>query len=826
MLNEISCSSSSLLVKYALTKGVAKSALFSGIEQYEAVLQNPLEWVDFETWDRLAANFCAARSDTQDALFQAGYEIPLRLVSTFQQFFFRVAPIHLIKQKIKQHFEHSINKNLVAEIEVVGEGAIELTIRPKARERYSERICDFNRGFAYALLIAKGYRNCRIKETCCAARSAAPACVYLGTWDPRPGIMQHLYNFFSFSFRDQRAIISHMEENQAKLRSQHEEILSMRDFYSHIMASMTESVLWLGRNGIIEFANRAFHALSGLPEDKLVGAYFMDLLAADTRARETFVRLHEECLTHPLKPAVAELSIKTRHGGHRIGIVSMIWVKSDHRAPGFLVTVRDVTEEKKIERELFLAQDRYRALYENSPAIIVGLGTDGRIIYVNPSMAEQTGYTSEELTGMHFSQLVAPNAEADVEGVFQELLHQPARLQELHFKTKAGEWKSIAFNTYQIFDDQKNLAGLAGIGIDVTETKRLNEQIIKTQRMELLGQMAGGLAHDFNNILTSITGYAVLIRRRSAEQKIREYADIVVQAGGRASELLKSLLAFSRGDVAKREEFDAVAIVREVRDMMRGVVPKNIKVLDRVPDDHCMLIGDPGKINQCVMNLCMNAKDAIGAKDGVITIRVSKPPQKEGFLWIQVEDNGTGIPPDIISRIFDPFFSTKAKKEGTGLGLSVVYGIVKAHKGDVYVDSRPGEGATFTLELPLSSRNQSARKKTVMVLDDDGLLRNYCTEILRDAGYDAEAFETMAEAAEWLTEHREETVFIVSDVVMPDMDVARFVDTVARLKPGLKIIWMSGHTTAEVQTVIREFPFLQKPFQPAALIEMVRTLGA
>jgi two-component system, cell cycle sensor histidine kinase and response regulator CckA len=466
-------------------------------------------------------------------------------------------------------------------------------------------------------------------------------------------------------------------------------------------------------------------------------------------------------------------------------------------------------------------------LYENSPALIIGLDVNGKFVYANPAAVEQTGFSEEELKSMNFKQLVAPEANNITEGIINNLLSQPSRLQEVHFKTKAGEWKSITLTTYQIFDADGTLAGVAGVGVDITETKRLNEQLIRTQRMELLGQMAGGMAHDFKNMLASINGYCTLIAQKSKEPKIIQYVGTMEQASIRASDLLKNLLAFSRGNVSEVQKFDINEIANEIAALMKGIAAKAITIETVLPDSPMYILGDSGQIHQCVLNLCMNASDAMGDKKGSIIITVKQAEEKDNHVWIQVEDTGAGISPDIIEKIFDPFFTTKKKTGGTGLGLSVVYGIIKAHKGTVLVDSRPGEGTTFTIELPGFVENElksSDGRKTIMVIDDDDVPRTYCMEILRRSGYKAIDFSNVKEAEEWLRHNADELWFAISDVIMPDMDINKFLETCQKIKEDFTCVWMSGYITPEIEKLAHNGIFLKKPFTPIDLLETIKSL--
>ncbi len=700
MDKQVSCYSSALVYNHAKNLGLTEKQLLLEIESFKETLINPYEWTSSDIWVKLARNIENGFPGRPNPLFDIGSEIIKQQMSSFQLLFLKTAPPSLILKKTKQHFENSIHKGIKVDLFLKQQGEGYISFKPENRETYSTQICDFNRGCTYGVLTLKGYRNVRIQEIQCAARGSSEACTYKFTWDPAPSIIDSIKNFLFFRFRDHHTIIKHMEESHYALQQQYQSILSIRDFYSHIMQNMQEAIIWLTENGHIEFANASFCNLTGHIPSEVEGRKFINFLADDQSKAifEQTASLHQR---YPMRQKIIELAFSRLGGETRIGQATVLWVTSDHREPGFIISIRDITESKNMERKLKLAENRYRAMYENSPALIVGLDLSGNVLYANPAMIEQTGYSEEELRSMHFSTLIAPNANFDTNRLLEGLIKQPTRLQEVRFKTKSGDWKTIAFNSYHIFDDY-GVGGIAGIGIDITETKRLNEHLIKTQRMDLLGQMAGGLAHDFNNIMTAINGYAYMISQWSSEEKIRKDASTIVNAADRASVLVRKLLSFSRGDSVELKEFDLCELMKEAGALIRGTTPSNVKVLYDIPETPVYIIGDPTKIHQCILNLGVNSRDAIGRKSNCsITLSLKTSPKDKNRIWIQIDDTGTGIPPDIIDRIFDPFFSTKEKKEGTGLGLSVVYGIIKSHEGDILIDSRPGEGTTFTLDLPL-----------------------------------------------------------------------------------------------------------------------------
>ncbi|MFW6221475.1 MAG: PAS domain-containing sensor histidine kinase [Fibrobacterota bacterium] len=715
MKKEIACVSLALIYEDARSHGVTDGQIFKGIDRHRDICLNPYEWTSADVWNRMAANIEECLTDDSNPLYNLGRRVLKGQISGFQYFFLKIAPLTIIVQQITAHMKKNIHRSLDTEAYIQRPGLAYIKFKPVRNTSYSTQICRYNQGCTHGVLELKGLRNIKIEEIHCAALSDVASCEYKLTWDPKPSFLERIGRLFLI-FRNHRAIIQHMEESHNRLQGQYKEILAIRDFYSHIMQNMHESIVWLNERGYIEFANSSFRELTGKPAGTIDGCTFGEF-TYDESSRRKFKQTLQEC-RDDRESRTVELSISRGDKEERIGETTIVWVESDHRASGFIISIRDITESKQMERKLMLAEDRYRTLYENSPALIIGIDLEGRIIYANPATVEQTGYSEEELRGMHFSTLVAPEADFDTNRLLEKLLKYSSRLQEVHFKTKGGEWKTVAFNSYRIFDET-GIGGLAGIGIDISETKRLNEQLIKSHRMELLGQMAGGLAHDFNNIMTAISGYARIISLRSSEEKMRHNADVILRATCRASDLVKKLLSFSRGDTVEMKRFDLSELIKETCALIRGSTSSCIDLNLQMPKEPIFIHGDTTKIHQCILNLGINARDAITPKqNGSITLRLKKSSQDTSRVLIEVEDTGIGIPPDILERVFDPFFSTKKKKEGAGLGLSVVYGIIKAHGGDIYVQSRPGEGATFTIDLPLceqpsdSSDHSAAKEKT------------------------------------------------------------------------------------------------------------------
>lgn len=837
---EVSCYSSSLIIDYAQKKGISSVQLFDGIEDYQDTLKNPLEWTYANVWNKLARNFEKANDNKPGILEQAGQEITKNQVSNFQLLFLKIAPISFIANNIPNHFEKNICK-IIKVNATIRDGEANVIFKPEIISKYSTQICDFNRGCTFATFKLKGYKNLSIEETSCAARRGDSKCHYKIKWKSPPNIIQRIKNFYFFRFRDQQSIIRHMKESHESLQEQYKEILSMKDFYSHIMNTMVEGILWLDPEGKITYSNKGFSAITGYEENELLEKYFWNFLSDDKLSSEYREIFMHSC-TIPFVPKTQEFNIITKDGEKRIGMTSFVWVPSEHRSPGFLISIRDITDQKKVEKKLFASENRYRSLYENSPAIIIGFNPEGYFTYANPAMEEQSGYTEEELKKMHFGQLVAPGADFDARRLLKDL-DKGVRLKEVHYKTKVGDWKSIALNTYPMCDDANKVYGIAGIGVDITETKRLNEQLVQTQRMDLLGKMAGGLAHDFNNLLSVIMGFSELISKKSPDGATKKYTDNIKKASERAVGLIRNLLTFSRGEIVKKKIFKLNDLITEIQNLLASpIIPYNIRVYTEIPEKPYFMEGDSGKIHQCILNLCLNAKDAIGEKSGSITIRLIDS-LKENFVTIEVDDTGPGIPPDIIENIFDPFFSTKQKRKGTGLGLSVVYGIVRSHGGEINLDSRPGEGATFLIELPTvhyeikEEETEKEEKEAIpidvadksgliIIVDDDELMRAFCKEAIEKHGYSTIQFSDSKKALNWFKENNDQVFIVLADIVIPQMDGIEMVKHFREIQQDLNVIWMSAYLSPEMKRPSGNDPILKKPFAHTDLIKTINSVSS
>ncbi len=826
---DISCYNNPLLIKYAQDRGISEKVLFKGIEEYNNLLANPLEWADARVVVTFLENFRIAFGGSTSSIVEAATEISKNQISFFQLFFLKISPLKLVAKTLTKHAETNIAKSVKMSLQLTAPGKAIYRVRPDSQPgKYSECICAYNKGCAIGVVLLKGLKNLHVKELCCAATTDAEECVYEFTYDPDPPVIEKLKSWFFFRIRSQEQILAHMESAHQQLQKKHDQIKSLQEFYSHLMANMDEAVVWCDKDGIIGFCNPGFLRISGLNEQAIKSKYFFDIARLST---ENGRDLLERCIGKSMQPLTLQMQFPENGNGMKIGEASVMYVESSGQVPGFLIVIRDVTRAREIEKKLYLAENRYRSLYENSPALIVGLNTGGKIIYANPAAVENLGFSEEELKNMNFTDLISPDSDTEIRKAFIDRFVDISQLTEVHFKTRDGQWKAAAISLYKLLDEDGKVAGMAAIGVDITETQRLNEQIIKTQRMELLGQLAGGLAHDFKNILYTINGYSQIIKTKTAEENTRKMSETIFTATSRANELVQKLLSFSRGDTEIHQvRTNLNEIIKEVRGLMTGSISSSITIHFQIPDEQFFIIGDSGSIHQVILNLCMNARDALLEKfsnggEKVITISVYRIEQRNE-VRVEVADNGPGIPPHIIEKIFDPFFTTKKGKGGNGLGLSMVYGIVKQHKGTISVDSKPGEGTTFLIDLPLvpvDKEQATTASNAIMVLDDEPGMRALCGEVLRHYGYESVEFECTENAIKWLSENREHAWFAISDVFMPDMDPPTFLRTCNGIKEGFKVFWISGFPISEnLKSTISPEGFMMKPLTPFDLMERIK----
>jgi two-component system cell cycle sensor histidine kinase/response regulator CckA len=506
-----------------------------------------------------------------------------------------------------------------------------------------------------------------------------------------------------------------------------------------------------------------------------------------------------------------------------------------------------------------LAEQRLRLVFDESPVGIVFLDLSGNVVDCNRSFVQSLGIERSDVVGKSFTGIVAREDRDDVNGQMSKLVMgtaPAARLDGIRLPGAGGRELSASMVAGRI-EEGKEVSGLIVHVLDATEHRNLEIQFAHAQKMQAVGQLAGGIAHDFNNVLTAILGFCDLLftRHEPGDPSFDDILQIRTNAA-RASNLVRQLLAFSRKQTLEPEVLDVGETLSDLSTMLGRLLGGNIELRFEHGKNVGLVRVDPGQFDQVIVNLAVNARDAMPS-GGTLTIRTSQAvvaePVHRGsevmqpgtYVLIEVIDTGVGIPKEILGSIFEPFFSTKEVGEGTGLGLSTVYGIVRQTEGFICVDSAVGEGTVFNVYLPtyrgsamprdgapssaVSSAEKSARTNTetgsILLVDDEDAVRAFAARALRNKGYFVLEAINGENALDVIAAHDGEIKLIVSDVVMPGMDGHTLVRIVRQQLGEIRAILVSGYAEEAAVNELNnnsDVCFLPKPFTLADLTEKVK----
>ena len=520
----------------------------------------------------------------------------------------------------------------------------------------------------------------------------------------------------------------------------------------------------------------------------------------------------------------------------------------------FLSISRDITEHRRADEALRLAEEKYRSIFENAVEGIFQTTSDGRYISANPALARIYGYESsremiEAATDIRGQVYVDPERRNEFTRMLKEHDAVTGFESQVHRKDCGMIW--ISESARAVRDRQGALLCYEGTVEDITERKRLEHQLIQSQKMEAIGRLAGGVAHDFNNVLTAIMGYSeLLLSGTGSEESRRRHTEQIKKAAERAASLTSQLLAFSRRQVLTMRVLDLNDVVAVLEPMLRRLIGEDITLVT-VPDLELERTrADMGQIEQVIMNLVVNARDAM-PRGGTLTIETANveldqayvdrhglvPPG--AYVKLTVSDTGCGMDAETQSYIFEPFFTTKEPGRGTGLGLSTVYGVIKQSGGYIWVYSEPGQGTTFKIYLPrvedavkisepgVVSAESPRGTETVLLAEDDEGVRELAGGALERRGYSVLMACGGEEALLISGRHAGPIHLLVTDVVMPGISGRELAERLVPLRPDMKVLYMSGYTDDAVVrygVLVEEAAYLQKPFTPDVLLQRVRQM--
>ncbi len=619
-----------------------------------------------------------------------------------------------------------------------------------------------------------------------------------------------------------------------------------------LFESTRDGVFIYDLEGRILAANRAAVGLSGYTEDELIGRSFLDSAAPQERqqAAEVFSALLSGEAVEPY-----ERRGRRKDGSELVIEIHAALVRDRAGNPHHVQSVvHDITERKQAEAALRESEERFRSLVENAPEAIVVLDIEkGHFVQANENALRLFRCRREDLVRLgpvELSAATQPDGRSAAEAIGEYLE------SAMRGETPAFEWVHRDLEGNEI-PCEVRLARLSaasphlirGSMTDIGERKRLErerqdleERLRLAQRMESIGRLAGGVAHDFNNMLTVMSGYVELAMRMLDQggSPRRELSE-VRKATKKAADLVKQLLAFSRQQVLRPKVFDLNALIRQVERLLRPIIGEDVRLVIRLGEDLGPIKADPGQIEQALMNLAVNARDAMpegGRLEIATASRRIDPPPAEGaanaakmepgrYVVLTVSDTGHGMDEETRNQIFEPFFSTKGKGQGTGLGLSTVYGIVKQSGGYIWAESEPGRGATFRIFLPRAdgapdrepqtppAAKPAGGSETILLIEDDDGVRELAARILEENGYRVLAGASARQALALWGRHQSSIDLLVTDLVLPDLDGQELAGRLRRERPGLPVLAMSGYTeTASLRAdpLRSAMSFIAKPF--------------
>jgi PAS domain S-box-containing protein len=505
-----------------------------------------------------------------------------------------------------------------------------------------------------------------------------------------------------------------------------------------------------------------------------------------------------------------------------------------------LITARDISERKQYEASLLHERHLLRSLLDNTPDHIWFKDAQGRFIRINKAKADMHGLASpEEAINKTDRDFYRAEFAGQTDKDEQDVISTGRQLMAKEEKITDGQDRQLWVSTTKspLRDPKGQIIGTFGIARDITECKRLEEQLRQSQKMEAVGRLAGGVAHDFNNLLTVILGYGSLLLERTPGNDTRyEPIRMIRTTAERAASLTRQLLAFSRKQLLMPVVLDLNTVVTELAPMLRRLIGEDIRLVTDLTEGLGAIKADRNQLEQILVNLVVNARDAMPT-GGQLTIATHNEDTEQPRVVLTVRDTGHGMDEQTRAHLFEPFFTTKEVGKGTGLGLATVYGIVQQSGGEITVDSAPGAGATFRIALPRVESVQAAAsippltpeqvhgRETVLLVEDEEMLRNLARIVLRKNGYTVLEAAHGAEALSICQSHPASIDLLMTDVVMPILGGRELADRVAQLRPDVKVLFVSGYTDDAVVrngVMAESVQFLHKPFTPATLLSKVR----
>ena len=625
-----------------------------------------------------------------------------------------------------------------------------------------------------------------------------------------------------------------------------EEVLrESEERFRRLTEAAPDGVVLFDDHGRITLWNGGAERMTGIPRDEAMGREFRTFLVPERHhaSWEKGLRRFADTGEGDLVGRTVDIQALRRDGSEFPAEISLSATRIRGRWNAIAI-LRDVSERRR-EQERLLTLSR---AVEQSPVSIVITDTAGSIRYVNPEFTRATGFAAEEALGANSRILRSGHHPPDFyASLWRTITSGRDWRGELRNKRKDGTlfWESATISP--VADASGRITHYVAVKVDVTERRLLEDQFRQSQKMEAVGRLAGGVAHDFNNLLTVISGFTELtLGKLPPGDPVRPYLEEVAKASERAAGVTRQLLAFSRRQVLQTVPTDLGAVVTGLEKMLRRLIGEDVEIILRLSPDLGTVKVDPGQMEQAVVNLCVNARDAMPGGGTLVlaaenvTLDGASPRSRGGtrtgeYVALSVADTGTGMSPEVKDHVFEPFFTTKEKGKGTGLGLAQVHGIVHQSGGFIEVDSTPGAGTTIRILLPRLGAEAGVApapdtvpaggRERILLVEDEPAVAEVARDSLEGAGYRVLPAFTPEALDRILAEEPEHIDLLLTDVVMPGRNGRQVADLVQARWPGVPVLYMSGYTDEVISrhgVLDPGIEFLAKPFTPASLLGKVR----
>ena len=628
-----------------------------------------------------------------------------------------------------------------------------------------------------------------------------------------------------------------------------DELFNSRQMLQSVLDNIPQRVFWKNRDSVVIGCNKAFATERGREDPcELIEKSTYEINSLSAENTERYLAVDREVMATGRAKLNYETPLIKPDGSEAWIVVNKVpMFDRGGRVIGILGTYEDITERKRAEEERMRLAT---AIEQAAEAIII---TDANFIisYVNPVFTAMTSYEGTEVLGRHLSFLKSDKHDQNFySDIRKTLLAGRVWSGRLTNRKKDGVLYEAEATCSPVRNESGAIINYVSIFRDITRQIKLEKELQHARKMEAIGTLSGGIAHDFNNILAAIVGHTELACFKTADDDpVRSNLDQVLQASTRARDLVRQILTFSRPSEQKRQPVSIVSIVEETLRLLRPSLPSTVKIRNEIalsPDDG-VVFADPTQIQQVLMNLCTNAAHAMQARGGLLRVKLSDTVvggfpdslhsglEPGPYVCLTVDDTGHGIDASLIERIFDPYFTTKGVGEGTGLGLSVVQGIVRTNGGAITVHSKPGKGATFNVLFPGIEKQAVAQEESredpptgderILFVDDEDILADFAQEMLKSFGYTVVAKTNSLEALESFRADPHGFDLVITDMTMPGLRGDELAGELIAIRPDIPIILCTGFSELIDETRARDMgisEFVMKPYSVAKFADTIR----